>query len=49
MLPDQGSKNKCEKSSCDAMYIKKWATADAVLVKVSNPEKMNLEQPRKVL
>ena len=31
------------------MYMKKYATADAVLAKIRNPENMNPEQLRKVI
>ena len=36
-------------SSCDAMYMKKCATADAVLAKNRDPRKINAEQLSKVL
>ena len=38
-----------KKLTCDAMYTKKCATADAVLAKIRYPEKMNHGQLRKVL
>ena len=38
-----------KKSSCDAMYTKKYATVDVLLTKIRYPENMNTEQSRKVL
>ena len=37
-----------KKLTCDAMYMKKWATADAVITNIRYPEKINPEQLRKV-
>ena len=38
-----------KKITCDAMYIKKCATSDAVLANKSNPKNMTPEKLRKVL
>ena len=38
-----------KRSSCDAIYMKKCATADSVLAKNRDPEKMTDEQLRKVI
>ena len=37
-----------KKLTCDAMYMKKCATADAVIANIRDPEKINPEQLRKV-
>ena len=44
-------KMKCipKNISCDATYMKKYATADAVLAKIRDPEKMNSEQLMEVI
>ena len=38
-----------KKITCDAMYILKCATADAVLAKISDPENITSEKLRKVI
>ena len=44
IIPNQGRLNECKKSSCDAMYMEKFSTVDAVISKIRGTETMNPEK-----